>query len=201
MTASSDYGIALRGPGLVYSRQLQGHPADVDIQMGSVAVGVLQVSTTMFSERYFVMIRTRASTRYGLGHFFINVVLPMTFGASIYICFRATNLLVFHWIDAAGLLELTMSLRGALGGIRLPLFILYSVPDGLWVFATTSWMIHVWHGRPPWPWLLVGLVLGTGGEFGQAAGVVPGTYQHEDIWCYCMGFLLTLFQIRGTHEE
>ena len=136
------------------------------------------------------------SNRHGLRHFLLYVVVPTTAGALVYVFFRSTGLLAFRWLSAIGLYDVAMECRHSVLNIHLPDWLVFSVPDGLWVFALTSWIIQVWHGRPPCPWLLAGLVLAVGSELGQAASIVPGTYQHEDIFCYVAGFLLALLRLR-----
>lgn len=131
-----------------------------------------------------------------VGRFFLYVFVPTALGASIYLFFRSPDLLVFRWLNAVGLRDVIMTWRNSVSDVRLPEWLLYSAPDGLWVFAATGWIIHIWRGKPPWPWLLGGVVLGVGSELGQAVGIVPGTYQHEDILCYVIGFLLALIQLR-----
>jgi hypothetical protein len=136
-----------------------------------------------------------------VGRFFLYVFAPTALGASIYLLFRSPNLVVFRWLDAVGLRDAVMTWRTSVSDVHLPEWLLYSAPDGLWVFATTSWIIHIWRGKPPWPWLLSGVALGVGSELGQAMGIVPGTYQHEDIVVYVAGFLLALIQLRQPHEK
>jgi hypothetical protein len=143
----------------------------------------------------------RGGTHYGVGRFFLYVFAPTALGASIYLLFRSPNLVVFRWLDAVGLRDAVMTWRTSVSDVHLPEWLLYSAPDGLWVFATTSWIIHIWRGKPPWPWLLSGVALGVGSELGQAMGIVPGTYQHEDIVVYVAGFLLALIQLRQPHEK
>ena len=132
--------------------------------------------------------------------FTLHVALPIAIGAAIYLFFRTTSLLVFEWLRAVSLFELTLTARGLLSGISLPNWLLYSLPDGLWVYAVTSWMILIWDRNPPLPWLFVGVALGVGGEFGQAIAIVPGTYQHLDMLFYIAGFFAACFHLEYTDE-
>lgn len=129
------------------------------------------------------------------------VVLPIAIGAIVYLLFRSPQLLVFRWIDALGLLDETMVIRHYLDFMRLPDAFLYSLPDGLWVYAVTNSMLLIWGGRPPAYWLFAGLSLAVGGEVGQALSFVPGTYEHLDIIAYFLGFSLALFQLGLTNEH
>lgn len=129
--------------------------------------------------------------------FCLFVALPIAIGASIYLLFRTTSLLVFQWLIAVGLFDVTISVRGYFSQIQLADWLLYCLPDGIWVYALTNWMILIWEGCPPAPWLLIGLILGVGGEIGQALSIVPGTYQHLDLVFYCLGFGMACLHLKG----
>lgn len=133
--------------------------------------------------------------------FAVEVIAPIVIGAMIYVLFRTTNLLVFRWIEAIGLLQFTLQLRQLCSGVALPDWLLYSLPDGLWVFAFTRWIILIWDRAPPLAWLVIGAALGVGGEFGQVIGIVPGTYQHLDMVFYISGFFAACLQTEIRHES
>ena len=154
----------------------------------------------MHAKAYHVLNSNSARSWACVLPFLFRVVVPVSIGAAIYLFFRTTSLLVFHWLSAVNLLEPTLIVRGWLAEITLPNWLLYSVPDGLWVYAVTSWMILIWQRRPPFLWLFVGVALGLGGELGQAIGIVPGTYQHLDIVSYIAGFLLACLHLEYIHE-
>lgn len=132
--------------------------------------------------------------------FAVHVILPTAVGAMIYVLFRTTSLLVFDWLETFHLLQLSLNAREVCCGIDLPDWLLYSVPDGLWVYAVTSWMIMIWTRNPPLPWLLVGVGLGISGELGQLIGIVPGTYQGLDMVSYSVGFVAACLQLESAHE-
>ena len=136
----------------------------------------------------------------GIGPYILHVVVPVAIGAAVYLLFRTTSLLVFEWLRSIGLLETTLAVRGLVAGINPPEWLLYCLPDGLWVYAVTSWMILIWKRNPPLPWLFVGVALGVGGELGQAVAIVPGTYQHLDMVFYVAGFLGACFQLEYSDE-
>ncbi len=132
--------------------------------------------------------------------FRLHVCVPTFIGASIYLLFRTPSLLVFNWVESVGLDTHLMALRDSVSGVQLPDWLLYSLPDGVWVYAITMWMLIIWDGAPPWFWLLLGVVLALGAELGQAIGLVQGTYQHLDMLFYLGAFLLALLQMRCFYE-
>ena len=119
-------------------------------------------------------------------YFLLHVVLPVAVGTAIYIGWRDQNMWVFRGIDAVGANWLVVR-----PDIPLPGWVLYSLPDGCWVYAYTSWMLMIW--RRMNLWVVTGVVLAVGGELGQlqVVGLVPGTYDNTDMVCYLGGFLLS----------
>ncbi|MFS8085722.1 MAG: hypothetical protein ACMG6H_08845 [Acidobacteriota bacterium] len=117
----------------------------------------------------------------------IHVLLPLAAGGFVYICWRDPNLLMFKWFGALGLEPSIESLRLATSGGRtaVPHWLIYSLPDGLWVYALTALMIILWRGTDSLPtkvfWLSAGLLLGAGSELGQLAGVLPGAFDTIDL--------------------
>ena len=96
------------------------------------------------------------------------VALPLLAGGMVYIGWRPTNTIVLfdwmrHWGVPADIFRPSFD---------LPSVILYSFPDGCWVFAGTSWMLIVWQRLHPWVFAF--LVLGVGSEFAQRSGLFAG---------------------------
>lgn len=115
--------------------------------------------------------------------FTLHVVLPTALGTCIYLGWRSTDLLVFRWLDVCGLTSVVYRPTTV-----LPHWALYSLPDGCWVYATTSWLLLVWHRLAPWTWL--GVILAVGTEFGQLLGYVEGTYHSLDVVFYVGAFIM-----------
>ena len=113
--------------------------------------------------------------------FTIHVVAPLIIGAWIYVAWRTPNLLVFDWLYSIRIDPTPIRMNR-----DLPHFVQYCLPDGCWVYAGTSWMLLVWQRTSPWLHLYV--ALGVGGEFGQLAGVVPGTFEWLDVLACSIGF-------------
>tara|TARA_R110002096_G_scaffold13704_1_gene48174 strand:+ start:606 stop:1091 length:486 start_codon:yes stop_codon:yes gene_type:complete len=114
----------------------------------------------------------------------VFIVVPIASGAIVYVGWRSTDLLVFDWLAWLGIPEDVFR-----PDIQLPRWLLYSFPDGCWVFAGTSWMLLIWRRLHAWVYIFA--VLGIGGEIGQGLGYVPGTFDWNDISFYVGGFLLS----------
>lgn len=127
--------------------------------------------------------RTSARPMVPLTRFIIHVVLPTVIGSFIYIGWRSTDLLAFRWLELLGLSSIVFRPE-----LSLPDWVLFSLPDGCWAYATTSWMLLIWKRLTYWAWLVP--VLAIGSELGQMFGVVPGTYQTLDVIFYAGAFFL-----------
>lgn len=127
----------------------------------------------------------------------VNVILALFVGATIYILFRSRTLLVFSWLDFVGIGEAVNGLRTIVFPYRqnLPEWFVYSLPDGLWVYAITSFYIHLWANHNSvyrFFWILLGAVCAIGGEFGQLLDIVPGTFCLMDLIICTAAFFLAM---------
>ncbi len=118
-------------------------------------------------------------------YFLLHVVFPTLVGSAIYLGWRTTTLWVFKWLEIAGVQDLVVR-----PSLKLPYWVLYSLPDGCWVYATTSWMMLIWGKLTPWA--LVTVILSVGSEFGQLFGFLPGTYDSLDVIFYFLGFVFAV---------
>jgi len=111
-------------------------------------------------------------------------------------------LLVFTWYGWLGLQAPLLALRANLAGVRhfLPAFVLYSLPDALWVYSFTFLMQSVWFLHPKSYgrtfWILLPVSLAVGAEVGQLLKVVPGTFDLMDIAGYIAAWAAATMFIR-----
>jgi len=119
--------------------------------------------------------------------FAVHLALPILLGGVIYVCWREPNLLMFTWLRALGLESIVERLRFLAAPARnfIPHWMIYSLPDGLWVYALTAFTLLVWRDTDSsWMrvlWCSLGFLLGAGIELGQLAGIVPGTFDYGDL--------------------
>ena len=126
----------------------------------------------------------------------------MLFGGLIYIFFRSTNLLMFDWFKAVGIYNYILSFRDYIESCFLPNWIIYSLPDGIWIYSLTSFMIIIWgKGKNKWEkifWLSMGPVLGTGAEIGQFLLIVPGHFDLIDLFFCIFASILPFYLLRNS---
>ncbi|MDG1478955.1 MAG: hypothetical protein P8R54_05155 [Myxococcota bacterium] len=127
-------------------------------------------------------------------YFFLVVVLPLVVGGLIYILLRADTLLMFQWAENLSLTALITHGRAAAAPLLpwVPGFVLFSIPDGIWVFSATAFFARLWHDGPLWAralWIGAAPIMAIGGELGQIVGLVPGTFDVLDLLAYAAATL------------
>jgi hypothetical protein len=124
----------------------------------------------------------------------LNSVLPLLVGGMIYVCWRGDGLLMFDWFRRAGLDAWVVQLRAAAApaGSLMPRWVVFSLPDALWVYAMTAFLAATWLDADRRAfrvgWISLACLLGAGAEVGQLAGVVPGTFDPADFSLCLLAF-------------
>jgi hypothetical protein len=113
-------------------------------------------------------------------------VASLLAGSSIYVLFRPTSLLMFHWFDAVGLMHPVEVLRqySPLVLHYLPTSIIYSAPFALWVFSYLLCVEVIWWrsgNRWCYVWALSVPIISIISEFCQLLHVLSGTFDPEDL--------------------
>ncbi len=132
----------------------------------------------------------------------LHVVLPVAVGAAVYTAFRERGLLVFGWYEWAGLGGAVEALRSFTmpAAPFIPRPLVYSLPDGLWVYALTALMARLWRGEAGFFknfWLSTGLLCGPVAELLQIPRWVPGTFDPADLIVTAAAFAAALFIARA----
>src|SRR5262245_21021918 len=85
--------------------------------------------------------------------------IPLVFGGAIYLLWRDTSLLMFRWLEELHLSQLILSARNssAIQSVRLPDWVLYSLPNALWVLALVSAAGLLWRDTKR-TWLTIAVV-------------------------------------------
>ena len=124
-----------------------------------------------------------------------HVVIPILIGSSIYLIYRSETLVMFGWFNALGVSDLVSKLRNfSLFNSQIPLWIKYSLPDGLWVYSLTSLMIIIWRdvkSKSKYYWIASSIIIAIVIELGQYLRLIPGTYDILDIILCLIAFSLS----------
>jgi hypothetical protein len=109
------------------------------------------------------------------------VILPLIFGIFIYIAFRDTNIYLYYIFKNETLKHI--DIFNWISSFNINSFIIYSLPDGLWVFLSTNIFLIIWNGdivRHLF-WVLLPLTIGILYEYMQYTGILSGTFDFYDI--------------------
>ncbi len=126
----------------------------------------------------------------------VNFVVPITVGAFIYLLFREKHLLVFHWLNALGLYPAILNARQHIISDRLPAWVIYSLPNGLWSYSFMFFISYIWRATKATErnyFVFMVLAISLGSEVGQLLGIIPGTFCFEDFVVYILGLLLGFY--------
>lgn len=139
---------------------------------------------------------TRVPRALSPGFLLIHCVLPLWIGGWVYLLFRSESLLMFRWADFLGLLEFIREQRETWGegSETLPGWVLFSLPDGAWVYTATAFFGRLWRTGPLLPhvaWTGSASVLAIGGEFAQWPGWIPGTFDWVDLILYLVAAIVS----------
>ena len=119
---------------------------------------------------------------------FLLVFLPLFLGVIIYLLYRSKNLYYYNFIHFLNINGYVLLAREAATLYRklFPTWVIYSLPDGLWLFSTGAvflvarkkYLLHFF-------WFLFIYLFVVGGEFVQkyygGHGTPIGTYDKTDI--------------------
>lgn len=113
--------------------------------------------------------------------FFFGSFLTLIGGGLIYVMFRTSTLKMFGWFETIGLDRLTNVIRKLTFkfAVELPDWILFSLPDGLWIFSYVSLMLAIWQNSVSPKntlWILLIPILVIGSEIGQSIWICHGTF-------------------------
>ena len=123
---------------------------------------------------------------------FLLSIIIFFIGGLIYLAFRSESLLMFSWAKILGLESQIEHLRI----IMQPYYpssewMLFSLPDGLWVLSYVIMMAAVWKFQIREHWIMIGLIpaIAICSELLQALGLFSGTFDVSDLLTY-IGSLL-----------
>ena len=127
----------------------------------------------------------------------IKIVMALMFfsiGGFIYLAYRTTSLKMFEWIKRLGLYDIITDLRISAREFTFNDFILYSLPDGLWVISYIFIFDTMWNNDRGQQVLWCGLLpfIGIASELLQGIGLVRGTFDFYDLLCYAIPYLIYL---------
>lgn len=117
-------------------------------------------------------------------------------GGGIYLLTRDKSLLMFNWVENIGFYDELDVLRSHFPSYKIPEWIKYSLPSGLWSFSYIIMMHLIWLDEDRTKrliWVLCLPVLAVFSEIFQIPGIIPGTFDMVDLLCYIIPIILYLY--------
>lgn len=125
----------------------------------------------------------------------IGHIATLCCGSLIYILFRSSSLKMFIWFERINILDVIENIRNFtfIYSNNLPNFILYSLPDGLWLFSYVSVVLYLWKNELKSEnlfWVFSVPLISIISELGQILKIIPGTFDIIDLLMYLLGTIL-----------
>ena len=144
------------------------------------------------------MVTERSHNGYRILTIFIAFLCVFLCGM-MYITFRPDTLKMFHWLKLFGLLDYLVDLQH--NPARVPFWMLYNLPDGVWLFAYSILIGCIWNFkvRDCWMFILVMPFICIPHEFLQGLGIMHGTYDANDVLAYVLAIVAGFLYIDIVH--
>jgi hypothetical protein len=121
-------------------------------------------------------------------------------GSAIYVLFRPTSLLMFHWFDVIGMTTPINIIRTWVDGSveYMPTWFVYSLPFALWVSSYLFFVKGIWWNstsrfRHVWFWCIP--VIAVAAELAQNISIIPGHFDRVDLVTIALGTFFGLVAI------
>ncbi|MCG2611803.1 hypothetical protein LZZ90_09835 [Flavobacterium sp. SM15] len=127
--------------------------------------------------------------------------ITLTIGGVIYVLFRSESLKLFVWLDKINCLEIIKSTRDRTLKITnvMPNWMLYALPDGLWLSSYVCLMLMIWKNiinKENAVWIFSMPIMAVLSEVGQFFKIFPGTFDWMDVVMYLLGTVFPLMICR-----
>lgn len=121
-----------------------------------------------------------------------NIVAPIFFGTIIYALFRG-----MHFIDPTDKYFPIFT-------TKLPDWLQYNLPDGLWFYALLSSLTLIWQDnftRYFFWWLFLAIILSYLTEILQALHFIRGTFDKNDLYAYSIATIVFILNFQIFNKQ
>ena len=137
---------------------------------------------------------------------FYHVWIPVLIGGLIYTLFRVDTLLVFkmyEFLQVDGFIDYVRSYTMLW---EIPDFVKYSLPDGLWVYAFTYFVVSLWKfdeskGKEKYIFMIIPLLCGVGGELLQLYFKSIGTFDFHDLIISLLAYIAGYISVSQSKNK
>jgi len=134
------------------------------------------------------------------------VLVPLFIGGLIYVLFRDETLYMFRWFRFLGIMGILSQFRHiAISNVCPPEWVIFNMPDALWVFSFTNLMLILWQKKSTdhsFFWIILPPAIGVCSEIGQLAGLVNGTFDLLDlVFIFIFIAIILSFTLNATSKS
>ena len=111
---------------------------------------------------------------------------------------------MFNWFQKLDLNLEVEKIRLYFSKIDLPNWLIYNLPDFIWVFSFTSLLLIIWNmkiSKESIIYVLIPLTLALASELGQFFSIVNGTFDKMDLLFYILGGLTSIIIISKSNHK
>jgi len=123
------------------------------------------------------------------------IFMILTGGVLIYSVTRSESIYLNQWLAQLGNGKMQDFFQALIQNAQLPQWIIYSLPDALWMMALTMLVMMIWDfnlHKKSIPWIAIAIAVGILYEIFQGFYIVRGTFDGTDLIFIFMGALLPI---------
>jgi|SRR5687767_5744814 len=128
------------------------------------------------------------------------VILSLSLGAVIYFITRSENIYLNQWLSQFNNGKALFFFQHLFANSQLPDWIIYSLPDGLWMFGLVTIILLLWDFRlnkHSMLWIFLATCTGIFFEVFQALGFVRGSFDWTDLLFIVLAAVIPLLFARN----
>jgi len=115
---------------------------------------------------------------------FLFIALPLLTGEVLYAAYRSDSIYLNQFLETTSNGLLSEFLQSLSETINLPHWVIYSLPDGLWMLALVVLVLAIWDFKLDMrslPWLAIAVLSGVMFEMFQGLAILSGTFDVTDL--------------------
>lgn len=131
-----------------------------------------------------------------------TIIVLFGFSCLVYLIFRE-NIILYDWIDKTIFQNLQVLEFKKVLALNFPDWILYNLPDAVWVMTLIYILLYIWDFRLTKrniPWIISPIIIAYSIEFGQRYNWINGTYDTKDLIFILIGSAIPLIEIIKTNH-
>ena len=121
------------------------------------------------------------------------LITSLTLGMLLYVALRDESIYINQWLSPFRDNILFHNFRDILQNVHFPYWVVYSLPDAIWMAGLTLLILAIWDfqiNEKSIRWISLSLIVGLLFESMQAFHIIPGTYDTTDFLFILYGGLL-----------